>query len=185
MFRWLRRIVTFFSFILFVASASLCVRSYLLVDFLQHQGVQHSSSSLVMDQRILVAGRGGVCLGLKHSVWTLPYRDLTEAQIQTLHNGWQHNLSDPDAFGAMGYAGGYFHSTGMPMKFGFGRAKIETANNGVAVKARLVVFPIGVAMAVFGILPMATFVRYLKARRRFQRLAALNYNGMNTRRQAA
>jgi len=180
MFRWTRRIITFFSFILFAASAALCIRSFRVVDFIAHQHVDRSGATLVWDERILVSGRGGVCLVLRHSVWTLPHRDMSEQQIENLHSGWQH-----ERLVTGGYGGDFFSATRQPSKFGFGHAKVEMTADGVTEKSRLIVFPAGAAIAASAIFPFFGTIRFVKARRRLRRLAALNYNGMQTRRTAA
>src|SRR5881397_645530 len=158
MFRRLRRILTFFSFILLAGSAYMCFRSYKLVDFVAHQHVERVGSTLVWDQRIIVSGRGGAFLGLRHSVWTLPHPDLSEEQIQSLRNGWQHEL-----LASGGYAGDYFKATKQSVKFGFGRAKLESTAGGITEKSRLIVFPWGAAMLALSVLPFIATVRFIKA----------------------
>src|SRR5256885_6910783 len=86
MFRWARRIITFFSFLLFAASAAMCVRSYRQVDFVSHQHVNRVGSLLVLDERILVSGRGGACLGIRHTTSTLPDSDMTDEQMAALRS---------------------------------------------------------------------------------------------------
>src|SRR5437762_14361944 len=120
MWRWTRRIITFFSFILFAGSAYMCVRSYRQVDFITHQQIERTGSKLTLDQRLLVSGRGGACLGIRHTVWTLPHPEMSEEQIASLQNGWQHELMPTS-----GYGGEFFKSTRQPIKFGFGGGKVE------------------------------------------------------------
>ena len=180
MFRWARRMLTFLSFALFAGCAFMFVRSYRAVDFISHQRIDRSGSTLIWDQRILVSGRGGAFLALKHSVWTLPHPDLTEDQIQTLHRGWQHEV-----LASGGYAGDYFQTTKQAAHFGFGRAKLETAENGINEISRLIVFPWGAAIFLFAVLPFIGLIRFIKARRRIRRLRALNWNGVQTRQMAA
>src|SRR3954470_2497497 len=90
MVHWARRIFTSASTVLFFASAALCIRSYRVVDFVAHQHLNHSSNKLVWNERIFVSGRGGICLVFRHSLWTLPNRDMTDQQIKNLPTGWQH-----------------------------------------------------------------------------------------------
>ncbi len=180
MFRWARRIITFFSFLLFAASAAMCVRSYRQVDFVSHQRVNRVGSLLVLDERILVSGRGGACLGIRHTTSTLPDSDMTEEQMATLRTGFHHEL-----LASAGYGGDLFKSTKQPIRFGFGRGKIDSTVNGVTETGRLIIFPWGAAMFVLAILPFIGTVRLIIRHRRLRRLGALNYNGMQTRRLAA
>ena len=180
MSHWTRRIFTSASTVLFVASAALCIRSYRIIDFVAHQHVNHSSAKLVWKERILVSGRGGICVVSRHSFWTLPHRDMSEQQIKTLPTGWQH-----ERLVAGGYGGDFFSATRQPTHFGFGHATIELDAAGVTERSTLIVFPTGAAMAAFAILPFIGVIRFIKARRRLRRLAALNYNGMQSRKLAA
>jgi hypothetical protein len=180
MSRLARRIFTSASLLLFVVSAALCIRSYCVIDFVAHQRVNHFSDKLVWNERILVSGRGGICLVSRHSVWTLPHRDMSEQQIQNLPTGWQH-----ERLVAGGYGGDFFSATKQPTHLGFGHATTEMDAAGVTEDSTLIVFPTGAAMAAFAILPFIGIIRFIKSRRRLRRLAALNFNGMQTHRQAA
>jgi len=180
MFRWSRRIFTFVSFFLFAASAALCIRSYGAVDFLAHQHLARSSAALIDQERIVVSGHGGVCIVSRRATWSLPNPNMTEEQIAALPTGWHH-----ERLAAGGYAGDFFKATKQPTHFGFGRAELEMNAKGVTETSNLVVFPTGVAMAAFAIFPFFGIIRLVKARRRLRRLAALNYNGMQTRKLAA
>jgi hypothetical protein len=180
MFRWARRIITFFSFILFAASAAMCVRSYRQVDFVSHQHANRSGAFLTLDERLLVSGRGGACLGIRHTRSTLADSEMTEEQIANLRTSFHHELLT-----SAGYGGDLFKSTGQPIRFGFGYGKIDSTVNGVTETGRLIIFPWGAAMFVLAILPFIGTVRLIIRHRRLRRLAALNYNGMQTRRMAA
>jgi hypothetical protein len=180
MFRWSRRILTLFSFILFATSATMAVRSYRVTDFVAHQNVNRANSSLIRHERILVSGRGGVCMGMSHTIWKLPHRDLSEAQISGFNNGWQHERLLSDA-----YAGDFFKATKQSTTFGFGRAKVQNSADGFTQTSRLLVLPWGAPMLVSAVLPFIAIIRFIKSRRRLRRLAALNYNGMQTRHLAA
>ncbi len=105
---------------------------------------------------------------------------MTEQQIQNLPTGWQH-----ERLVAGGYGGDFFAATKQPTHFGFGSATTELDAAGVTEISTLIVFPTGATMAAFAILPFIGVIRYIKARRRLRRLAALNYNGMQTRQLAA
>jgi len=132
MSHWTRRIFTSASFFLFASSAALCIRSYRVIDFVAHQHVNHSSAKLVWNERILVSGRGGICLVSRHSVWTLPHPDLSEREIASIQQGWSHDRlpgNSSDTFGM-----------NRPPRFGFGAQKI-TNSNGVLAEGRIIVFP--------------------------------------------
>src|SRR2546421_567379 len=180
MFRWARRIITFFSFLLFAASAAMCVRSYRQVDFVSHQHVNRVGSLLVLDERILVSGRGGACLGIRHTTSTLPDSDMTDEQMAALHTGFRHELLACPAYG-----GDLFKLTKQPIRFDVGRGKTDSSANGVTETGRLIIFPWGAAMFVLAILPFIGTIRLIIRHRRLRRLAALNYNGMQSRRLAA
>src|SRR4051812_42594047 len=113
MFRWSRRILTLCSFLLFAATATMAVRSYRFTDFVAHQSVQRNNSSLIRHERILVSGRGGVCLGMSRTDWNLPQGDRAEAQMAGFQSGWQHERLLSDA-----YAGDFFTATKRPTHFG-------------------------------------------------------------------
>lgn len=180
MFRFARRIITLFSFFLFAGSAAMCIRSYRHVDFVTHQHVNRAGSTLIRDERILVSGRGGACLTLRHTAWSLPHPDMTEEQIAALPTGWQHELLTTTAYG-----GDFFQITKKPTKFGFGAAQLQSTATGVTETSRLIIFPWGAPMLLLAIFPFIGTVRLISAYRRHRRLAALNYNGMQTRRLAA
>jgi len=180
MFRWARRIITLFSLILFVASATMCSRSFRKVDFVYHQRIERSAYALILKQRVFVSGRGGVCVGTRRTTWPLPHPEMTEEHISTLRSGFGH-----EHLATAGYGGDLFKGTRQPMKFGFGRGQLQSTVDGVTVTGRLIIFPWGAALLALAILPFIGTVRLITAHRRRRRLAALNYNGMQTRKLAA
>jgi hypothetical protein len=179
MFRWTRRILTLISFFLFAESLALWARSYALVDFVHHEKVVRSGQTLLWDQRRLTNWQGRVSLGVKHVEVSLPHPDWSEQEIARARNGWNHDRFDGNQLVAN------YHGLKTPGRFGFGRQKIDSKSSSESVQGWLVLFPWWAPVLLSGILPFFGLLRFFKARRRLKRLAALNYNGMQTRKLAA
>ena len=177
MLRWTRRIFTLICFLLLAQSLALWVRSYVLADFVNHQTVSRSGSTLEHNHRILTNYRGQVGLVIKRSIWTLPHPDVQEEQISAIPQGFSHDRVTGIIASPFGMK--------QPTKFGFGRELINSQTPGLTASGRILVFPWAVPTLLFSILPVMGTVRFMQARRRIKRLKALNWNGIQTRKLAA
>jgi hypothetical protein len=191
MFRWSRRIITIFSFLLLGQSIALWARSWVLIDFVHHQNVQRSSSKLVHNHRMLTSHAGKISLMTKRTAWVLPNPQITEAEIATIRQGFSHDRVAGLTTLTFGMEerlqdtiSGTFGMKQRP-KFGFGGEKIATTSNGWTADGRIIVFPWAVPTLLFAILPCISIVRFMASRRRIGRLKALNWNGIQTRKLAA
>jgi hypothetical protein len=84
----------------------MCVRSYRQVDFVSHQHANRSGVFLTLDERMLVSGRGGACLGIRDTRSTLADSEMTEEQIANLRTSFHHEL-----LASAGYGGDLFKLT--------------------------------------------------------------------------
>jgi hypothetical protein len=175
--RWTLRIFTLLSFLLLAQSLALWVRSYVLIDFINHQQVNRSGSTLVHNHRQVTNYRGQLALTIKNTTWTLPHPDVQEDQISAIPQGWNHERLTAKISNQFGMK--------QPPRFGFGTEKIATASPGMSAQGRIIVFPWAAPSFLFAILPLIRLVRFLAARRRIHRLRALNWNGLQTRKLAA
>jgi hypothetical protein len=177
--RWIWRLFIFFSFILFTAAVSLWVRSYLLVDRIQHLQVERTSQTLAWNYHSATNWRGGVSIGISRNVWTLPHREMSEEQIGSLRTGWQYLVFDGNRTTSN------YHGLKQPTKFGFAQQRIEINSHGATVRGSLTVFPWWAPVLFLGIVPFFWTIGFMKKRQRLTRLRAVNYNGMQTRKLAA
>ena len=177
MLRWTRRIFTLVSFLLLAQSLALWVRSYVLSDFVNHQTVSRSGSTLVHNHRMVTNYRGQVGLVIKRSIWTLPHPDVQEEQISAIPQGFSHDRVTGVIASPFGMK--------QPTRFGFGSEKTATNSNGLTATGRILVFSWAIPALLFAILPVTRIVQFMAARRRIKRLKALNWNGIQTRKLAA
>src|SRR5687768_5363399 len=134
MIRLTLRICTVFSFMLFVASAWLWVRSYGVSDFCKHEAVRRSGSALTRQSLNIVTGDGGICFNSVGQSGNVPSGDETGRQIES--DGWDYAKITEG-----GYAGKYHLLAGRPSKFGFARVTLNQTKEGITTQSSFVVFP--------------------------------------------
>jgi hypothetical protein len=184
MIRWLFRLVTLVSTLLFVASLTFWVRSYWRRDYFQHIKIDHPDQTFTRDLCTATTGRGGLSLRHTQNYWTAAGASDLEPGLATAH-GWIY-AANPDP----AYVGEWFTTVlGSPTqspapqsyyyKYGFAYATTSATEGQMFNKSTFIIFPLGVPTLLFGIIPFFKSIDIMLVRRRLARLRAVNYNNSN------